>query len=79
MLEPAKTLIVARERVRRSFLVVVFSHSNKTILRVIPVRGEGDGARRSRTKSERRAPVEYQNPTVDVDGDNPRLRWSIEV
>lgn len=41
MLEPAKTLIVARERVRRSFLVVVFSRSNKTILRVILVRGGG--------------------------------------
>lgn len=76
MLEPAKTLIVARERVRRSFLVVVFSRSNKTILRVIPVRGGGAGARRSRTKSERRAPVEYQNPAIDDDddGDNPRLR-----
>lgn len=74
MLEPAKTLIVARERVRRSSLVVVFSRSNKTILRVILVRG-GDGARRSRTKSERRAPAEYQNPVdVDDDDDRPRLR-----
>lgn len=44
MLEPAKTLIVAQERVRRSFLVVVFSRSNKTILRVIPVRGGGGAA-----------------------------------
>lgn len=75
MLEPAKTLIVARERVRRSFLVVVFSRSNKTILRVIPVRGGME--RRPRTKSERRAPAEYQNPVVvvvvvvDDDNDDP--------
>lgn len=39
MPEPAKTLIVAQERTRRTFLVFVFSRSNKTILRVIPTRG----------------------------------------
>lgn len=39
MPEPAKTLIVAQERTRRTFLVFVFSRPNKTILRVILTRG----------------------------------------
>lgn len=53
MLEPAKTLIVARERVRRSFLVAVFSRSNKTILRVILVRGGGRVVARATLENEK--------------------------
>ena len=59
MPEPAKTLIVAQERTRRTFLVFVFSRSNKTILRVIPTRANDTidalFGKRSVTKSERRA------------------------